>query len=125
MDLAVEGAVWPNPAIIGWSYENHLETFDYRAMAIRRRIRVPLTVLPVGFLLLGAGVLFGELGLDRTDKVSSAIGAITGLVGLLFSVPSLVKDRTEKPSAGQALPVQSRTAVNLACVVVCFFLVVV
>src|SRR3569833_2571943 len=102
MDLAVEGAVWPNPAIIGWSYENHLDTVDNRAMAIRRRIRVPLTVLPVGFLLLGAGVLFGELGLDRTDKVSSAIGALTGLVGLLFSVPSLVRGGAGGRAGGRA-----------------------
>src|SRR3569833_4017 len=111
MDLAVEGAVWPNPAIIGWSYAPPPAPAAPRAPAPRRRPRAPPTVLPVGFLLLGAGVLFGELGLDRTDKVSSAIGALTGLVGLLFSVPSLVKDRTEKPSAGQALPVQSRPAV--------------
>ncbi|MEU5881407.1 hypothetical protein [Spirillospora sp. NPDC047279] len=55
-----------------------------------------------GAALVGLGVLFVVVGLDKADKIASSVGAFVGLAGLGASVYGLVAMR--RASGGNAPP---------------------
>jgi drug/metabolite transporter (DMT)-like permease len=63
-----------------------------------RRITGWLTVLVVGVGLVGLGVYFGRIGLDRADKTASVIGAFSGFAGLALAAYGIVLARRDPPT---------------------------
>jgi hypothetical protein len=55
-----------------------------------------LAVLFVGLGLVGLGVYFGRIGLDRADKLASVLGAFSGLAGLFLAGWGMVQARHER-----------------------------
>lgn len=45
-----------------------------------------VVLIVAGLLVVGVGIAFLIIGLDRADKAASVIGALVGLAGLGFSV---------------------------------------
>jgi len=74
-------------------------------MAGWRKVTGWLTVLFVGLGLVGLGVYFGHIGLDRADKLASVLGAFSGLAGLFLAWLGIVQARHERaqpaPPGGQ------------------------
>lgn len=63
-----------------------------------------VVVVVAGVVIAGAGVLFWRLGLDDADKVSSGIGAVTGVLGLIIGVAGLVGARRGGSPTSAARP---------------------
>jgi hypothetical protein len=70
---------------------------DTRPMAgWRRKVTGWLVVLLVGLGLVGLGVYFGHIGLDRADKLASVLGVFSGLAGLFLAGLGIVQARRER-----------------------------
>jgi drug/metabolite transporter (DMT)-like permease len=61
-----------------------------------------LVVLLVGAGLIGLGVYFSRIGLDRADKTASVIGALSGLAGLALAAYGIVLARREHRASSAA-----------------------
>ncbi|MDU0295078.1 hypothetical protein, partial [Saccharothrix longispora] len=62
-----------------------------------RSVRVWVVVVVV--VVLGFGALFVVLGLDGADKISSGIGAATGIVGLFIALRTVLRDAPTSPAS--------------------------
>ncbi|HEU5157320.1 MAG TPA: hypothetical protein VFU43_10000 [Streptosporangiaceae bacterium] len=61
-------------------------------------------VLAGGLLLAGVGVVFGFVGLDKADKISSSAGFFVGVAGLVVSVYGVILARRAVPLPQQPAP---------------------
>ncbi len=57
-------------------------------------------VLVVGVVVVGFGVLFLVMGLEDADRVSSGIGAATGLIGLVIAGIGTLRTRAARTGGG-------------------------
>ncbi|WP_153534465.1 hypothetical protein [Actinomadura macrotermitis] len=62
-------------------------------MALSRRVVAWAGAVAGGVLLVGLGVVFVLVGLDKADKISSTLGVFIGLIGLALSVYGVVLAR--------------------------------
>lgn len=61
-------------------------------------------VLVGGLLLAGVGAVFGVVGLDKADKISSAAGFFVGVAGLAVSAYGVILARRAAPPTQQPAP---------------------
>jgi hypothetical protein len=74
-----------------------------------------LGMLVGGLLLAGLSIYFVKIGLDRADKVASAISALVGLVGLGLAAYGVVLARavpTHPPAPGERSQVVADSTIS-------------
>jgi hypothetical protein len=69
-------------------------------MAGKRTVAIWGGALAFGLALLGLGIYFFQLGLNRAVAVATILGAFSGLIGIAVAVLPLVAARKTPPGRG-------------------------